>query len=151
MDFYVIISATDIEQTDGRMTMHRITSYKMIVAGLGLAVSLTGAASAAFAFEDEWRDRKLETPLGFDNLSDTERAIGGNRDELGRRIDISGPYGSSLATALGNSIAVEAGAGATVVINAQQINRGNQRATTIVEGQTIERMFQTEPAAGPKR
>ena len=126
-----------------------MVEIKKIAAAATIACCAVALGKVATAFEDDWRDRSLETPLGFNSLSDTERGFSGNRDELGRRIEISGPYGSTLATALGNSISVEAGAGATVVINAQQINKGNQRATTIVDGDYVQRMFQTEPAAGP--
>lgn len=128
--------------------MNRFSCVKIAIAGIALVSSIAGDAAG---FEDNWRERRLETPLGFDSVSDIDRGIAGNRDELGRRIEVSGPYGSSLASALGNSIAVEAGAGATVVINAMQINKGNQRATTIVDGDTVERMFQVEPSAGPSK
>lgn len=131
--------------------MKRLSTSKFALAAALTTVAFAAANGAAVAFEDDWRDRRLETPLGFNSLGDAEKGIRGNRDELGRKIEISGPYGSTLATALGNSISVEAGAGATVVINAQQINRGNQKATTIVEGEVLERIFQTEPAAGPAR
>ena len=128
--------------------MSCFVSIKTVITGLVLAGSLSGVAQS---FEDDWRERRLETPLGFENTSDIDRGVEGRRDSMGRRIEISGPYGSTLASALGNSIAVEAGAGATVVINAMQVNKGNQRATTIVEGEAIERMFQVQPAAGPAK
>lgn len=131
--------------------MKRLSSSRLALSGAIAVATLAAHIGSAVAFEDDWRDRRLETPLGFDSTGDVERGIRGNRDELGRKIEITGPYGSTLATALGNSISVEAGAGATVVINAQQINRGNQKATTIVDGDVLERMFQTEPAAGPAR
>lgn len=114
--------------------------------GLMLIGATFAMVSNAAGFEDDWRDRDLETPLGFESLSDIERAISGNRDELGRRIEVSGPYGSTLATSLGNSIAVEAGPGATVMINAMQVNTGNQQATTNVDGQTIQQINQSGSA-----
>ena len=127
----------------------RIVRSRLACAALVLAGSAVGA-SGALAFEDDWRDRDLETPLGYEDVAEMDRGMSGRRDELGRRIEITGPYGSTLASAIGNSIAVEAGPGATVVINAMQVNKGNQRATTEIDGETVQRMFQTEPAAGPR-
>ena len=41
-------------------------------------------------------------------------------------------YGSTLATAIGNQINVEAAVGSSVVINGNQINKGNQMAITVI-------------------
>ncbi|MEZ5931439.1 MAG: hypothetical protein R3F54_05730 [Alphaproteobacteria bacterium] len=85
------------------------------------------------AFQDDWRDRRLETPLGYETSSDSERAIGFRRDKDHRRVEVNTIYGSTLATALGNQINVEAAAGSSVVINANQINKGHQLAITVID------------------
>lgn len=85
------------------------------------------------AFQDDWRERRMETPIGFENSSDSERAIGFRRDEDHRRIEVNSIYGSTLATALGNQINVEAAVGSSVVINGNQINNGHQLAITVID------------------
>jgi hypothetical protein len=85
------------------------------------------------AFQDDWRERRMETPIGLENSSDGERAIGFRRDEDHRRIEVNSIYGSTLATALGNQINVEAAAGSSVVINGNQINNGHQLAITVID------------------
>ncbi len=84
------------------------------------------------AFEDEWRDRRMETPIGFENSGSGERAIGFTRDEDHRRIETNSIYGSTLATAIGNQINVDAAVGSSVVINGSQYNKGNQLAVTVI-------------------
>ena len=84
------------------------------------------------AFEDEWRERGFETPIGLEDTQDGERAIGFQRDANHSRVQVNSPYGSTLAEALGNQINVEAGVGSSVVINGSQINRGHQMAITVI-------------------
>ena len=84
------------------------------------------------AFEDDWRERRMETPIGFEDSSDYERAIGFARDENHSRVEVNSIYGSTLASAIGNQINVEAGAGSSVVINGDQINKGSQFAVTVI-------------------
>ena len=84
------------------------------------------------AFEDDWREQKMETPIGMEDTRDGERAIGFLRDRDHRRLDVNSLYGSSLSTALGNQINIEAGVGASVVVNAHQINKGHQQAITVL-------------------
>lgn len=86
----------------------------------------------AQAFKDEWRERRMETPIGMENASEGERAIGFRRDEDHRRIEVNSIYGSTLATAIGNQINVDAAVGSSVVINGNQINKGNQLAVTVI-------------------
>ena len=89
--------------------------------------------NSANAFEDDWRERRMETPIGFEDTNDFERAIGFERDADHRRLEVNSIYGSSLSTALGNQINIEAGAGSSVVVNANQINRGHQLAVTVID------------------
>lgn len=84
------------------------------------------------AFEDDWREHRLETPIGMEDTRDGERAIDFLRDDDLRRLDINSLYGSSLSTALGNQINIEAGVGASVIVNAHQINKGHQQAITVL-------------------
>lgn len=93
---------------------------------------LLNTTTVTQAFEDEWRDRRLETPIGMDSTSDGERAVSFRRDEDHRRIEVNSIYGSTLASAIGNQINVEAAVGSSVVINGNQINRGNQMAITVI-------------------
>jgi hypothetical protein len=105
---------------------HPICFY--LVAAFGAAVQV----QPALAFEDEWRERRLETPIGMDGTSSGERAIGFRRDSDHRRIETNTIYGSTLATAIGNQINVEAAVGSSVVINANQYNTGHQLAVTVI-------------------
>lgn len=107
---------------------HTLWPWSPIVATLVLLNTTT----IAQAFEDEWRDRKLETPIGMESTSDGERAVGFRRDSDHRRIETNSIYGSTLATAIGNQINVEAAVGSSVVINGNQINKGNQLAVTVI-------------------
>ena len=75
-----------------------------IVATLGLVAF----ASPTMAFEDEWRERRLETPMGMEDTGAGERAIGFRRDADHRRIETNSIYGLTLSSALGNQIDVEA-------------------------------------------
>lgn len=120
---------------------------------LGVAVVVAGLSVRAEAFQDDWRGRGLETPIGVDGGRMEEGPMPFLRDEMGRRVEVRAPYGTTLSTAIGNLINVQAGRGATVVINAMQINTGNQRATTTIDGSTADAMLKNvetvEPAAGP--
>ncbi|MGI9509769.1 MAG: hypothetical protein ACR2QJ_10535 [Geminicoccaceae bacterium] len=107
---------------------HALWPWSPIVATL----VLLNTATVSQAFEDEWRDRRLETPIGMETTSETERAIGFRRDADHRRIETNSIYGSTLATAIGNQINVEAAVGSSVVINGNQINKGNQMAITVI-------------------
>ena len=93
---------------------------------------LLNTIGTAQAFQDDWRDRRMETPIGMEDTRDGERAIGFRRDEDHRRIETNSIYGSTLATAIGNQINVEAAVGSSVVINGNQYNKGNQLAVTVI-------------------
>ncbi|MEM8949421.1 MAG: hypothetical protein AAGA21_17710 [Pseudomonadota bacterium] len=107
---------------------HALWPWSPIVATLVLLNTTT----VTQAFEDEWRDRRLETPIGMESTSESERAIGFRRDEDHRLIENNSIYGSTLASAIGNQINVEAAAGSSVVINGNQINKGSQMAITVI-------------------
>ncbi len=109
-------------------TPHALWPWSPIVATL-IVLNTTYPLQA---FEDDWRDRGFETPIGFENSSDVERAIGFQRDENFNRIEVNSIYGSTLASALGNQINVEAAAGSSVVINGNQINKGHQLAVAVI-------------------
>lgn len=107
---------------------HALWPWSPIVATL----VLLNTVAAAQAFQDEWREHRMETPIGMEDTSDGERAIGFQRDEDHRRIETNSIYGSTLATAIGNQINVEAAVGSSVVINGSQYNKGNQLAVTVI-------------------
>ncbi len=107
---------------------HALWPWSPIVATL----VLLNTVAAAQAFQDEWRDRRMETPIGMEDTGDGERAIGFRRDGDHRRIETNSIYGSTLATAIGNQINVEAAVGSSVVINGSQYNKGNQLAVTVI-------------------
>jgi len=107
---------------------HDLWPWSPIVATL----VLLNTVAPAQAFQDDWRERRMETPIGLENTGDGERAIGFRRDEDHRRIQTNSIYGSTLATAIGNQINVEAAVGSSVVINGSQYNKGNQLAITVI-------------------
>lgn len=108
-------------------------TLNMTLAAATFAASVL-AASSADAFSRERRDAALDRPLGFDRSDSVDSAIPFLRDEDGRKVQVRGLGGTSLATALGNAISVQAGANSTVVVNAQQINKGNITANTRLSG-----------------
>jgi hypothetical protein len=99
---------------------------------LALTFALASQIHPALAFDDEWRERRMETPIGMEDTREAERAIGFQRDADYRRIETNSIYGSTLSSALGNEINVEAAVGSSVVINANQVNRGSQMAVTVI-------------------
>lgn len=109
-------------------TPHALWPWSPIVATL-IVLNTTYPLQA---FEDDWRDGRYETPIGFENSSDFERAVSFQRDAEFSRVQVNSLYGSTLASAIGNQINVEAGAGSSVVINGDQINKGNQLAITVI-------------------
>ena len=116
-----------------------------------LSLFVITLSGAAMAFEDDWRARQLETPIGQTGGRMQEDAMPFLRDEHGRRVEIRAPYGTTLSSAIGNLINVEAEHGATVIINTMQINRGEQRAITTIDGASAEAWLNhVEPANGPE-
>jgi hypothetical protein len=109
-------------------TPHALWPWSPIVATL-IVLNTTYPLQA---FEDDWRDGRYETPIGFENNSDYERAVGFQRDANFNRVEVNSIYGSTLSSALGNQINVEAAAGSSVVINGNQINKGHQLAVTVI-------------------
>ena len=123
----------------------------MRVAAFVLFGLLSGVASVAHAFDDDWRSQGLETPIGVEEGRMQEDAMPFLRDAHGRRVEVRGAYGSTLSTAIGNLISVQAERGSTVIVNAMQVNRGEQRATTNIDGHQADAWLQNvEPAAGPE-
>ncbi|MCB2012570.1 MAG: hypothetical protein KDF64_18615 [Geminicoccaceae bacterium] len=120
--------------------------------GVGLVVCLVAGSTVAQGFGDDWRRQGLETPIGVDGGRMQEEAMPFLRDEQGRRIEVRAPYGTTLATSIGNLISVQAERGSTVMINTLQINRGNQQATVNLDGKSAETWLKNveavEPAAG---
>ena len=75
---------------------------------------------------------RLERPIGFADRRDPVRPIAGRRDAARNRVVIRG---GAAAAAIGNMVNVSVdGHGNTVVVNAEQRNSGDQRATLVLNG-----------------
>lgn len=96
---------------------------------LFLLCTLAAPAQAQF-LERSPLDR-LEQPIGFADRRDVVRPIAGRRDAARNRVVTRG----SAAAAVGNMLNVSVdGHGNTVVVNADQRNSGDQRATLVLNG-----------------
>ncbi|NBC94750.1 MAG: hypothetical protein GVY27_00165 [Deinococcus-Thermus bacterium] len=103
----------------------------MLLVRLALSCALAAPAHAQL-LERSPIDR-LERPIGFADRRDVVRPIAGRRDAARNRV-VS--RGSAAAAAVGNMVNVSVdGHGNTVVVNADQRNSGDQRATLVLNGQ----------------
>ncbi len=100
-------------------------SRKATIVLIGAAAMLGAASAAAFTREPVM---PFDKSIGHTQVDDIEGGIASRRDADGRRTEVRGPFGRPVATAIGNLINIEAGPNSTVVLNALQINRGNQTA-----------------------
>jgi hypothetical protein len=85
------------------------------------------AAPAAQAFTRE-RPMTMDAALGHNRVSDMETGVTPRRDENGVRKELRSTLGGPTNTAIGNLINIEAAPNSTVIVHANQINRGNQTA-----------------------
>lgn len=97
------------------------------VGGAALYVAVGIAPAGAFTLE---RHDNPDRPIGSERVGAFDRGIESRRDENGTRVQQNGPFGAS-SSAIGNLIQVTTGNNATVVLNAKQVNRGNQ---TVLNG-----------------
>lgn len=101
------------------------------LAGFALGLSLAGSAIAS---PMEINNSRFEVPLGMRVTSDMEGAVPSRRDDNFNRTVVQRPGGEFAATAIGNLVSVQMqGSNNTVIVNAQQINQGNQRASLGVQ------------------
>ncbi|MBT6312548.1 MAG: hypothetical protein HOJ21_05020 [Alphaproteobacteria bacterium] len=85
------------------------------------------AAPVAQAFTRE-RPMTMDAALGHDRVSEMETGVTPRRDENGVRKELRSSLRGSGNTAIGNLINIEAAPNSTIIVNATQINRGNQTA-----------------------
>lgn len=101
--------------------MVRKTSIIVLTA----AAALTAASANAFTRE---RPMGMDAALGHNRVSDMEAGVSPRRDENGVRQELRTRHGGPANTAIGNLISVTAAPNSTIIVHANQINRGNQIA-----------------------
>lgn len=102
----------------------------LTIAALAGALMLA-AAGTSEAFTRE-RSSNLDRGIGEQRSgSSVEQGARTSRDEKNSRVTQRTPFTSAGPTAIGNIIAVQTGHNATVILNAQQFNRGHQ---TVLNG-----------------
>jgi len=110
---------------------------KILGQGLALGGGIALAALAASGAAAGERINEFERPIDSGAHDFFERNIDDDRDDRLNRTQINMPGGpfSAAAIAIGNQIAVQIdGNGNTVVINAEQVNNGNQTAIVSLNG-----------------
>jgi hypothetical protein len=97
---------------------------------LGVLVACSWGHNPASAQTFEGNNNVFETPLGRNNVTEIDGIASSRRDENFNRLEIQRPGWEFSATSIGNLINVQQdGMNNTVIINAQQINKGSQRAS----------------------
>lgn len=98
-------------------------------------IALTAFSATVHAQTFESNPNGFETPLGMSDLSAIDSPATSTRDENFNRVEINRPSTGYSVTTVGNLINVEtSGRNNTVVINAEQINTGNQSSTVDSNG-----------------
>lgn len=98
---------------------------KQVVAGL----FLTGAASVCMAQTFESNMNSFETPLGMNSVTSIDTPVSSTRDTNFNRTVVNQPGSSFTVSSIGNLINVQTtGSNNTIVVNANQVNNGNQSA-----------------------
>jgi holdfast attachment protein HfaA len=96
---------------------------------LGILATFSGVHKSASAQTFEGNNNVFETPLGRNNVTEIDGIASSRRDQNFNRLEIQRPGWEFSATSIGNLINVQQdGMNNTVIINAQQINKGSQRA-----------------------
>ena len=93
---------------------------KKNVSVLGFGLMMTVFASSAFA-----ADFDLDRGIGYKKGHDIESGMN-NRESSPLSTGASRLGGSAIGSSIGNSIYIKTEAGSSVVLNATQINKGNQ-------------------------
>ena len=101
-----------------------MTRWATLMISTAMTVALA-APAAAFTREP---NMGFDRSLGHTQADEIESAISPRRDTNGVRQEVRSPFGQPVSTAIGNLISVEAGPQSTIILNALQINRGNQVA-----------------------
>lgn len=112
-----------------KVSIHPLPSKVKMALSLGLIAALTGVQSPALAQTFEGNNNAFESPLGRNNVTEIDGVATSRRDQNFNRLEIQRPGWEFSATSIGNLINVQQdGMNNTVIINAQQINKGSQRA-----------------------
>lgn len=94
---------------------------------IALAAAATLAATASHAFTRE-PPMDMDRAVGHSRVSEIEAGVSPRRDENGVRKELRSSIGGPVNTAIGNLINIEAAPNSTIIVHANQINRGNQIA-----------------------
>lgn len=92
---------------------------------VGATLVLAAGPAAAFTREPVL---SFDKSLGQSSVAGIENGINPRRDANGVRREVRGPFGRPVATAIGNLLTIEAAPHSTVIVNAIQVNHGNQFA-----------------------
>lgn len=92
-----------------------------------LAAASLLASPVAQAFTRE-KPMTMDAALGHSRVSEMETGVTPRRDENGVRKELRSTLGGPTNTAIGNLISIDAAPNSTVIVHANQINRGNQTA-----------------------
>lgn len=95
-----------------------------------LAALLTaGVASVCLAQTFESNMNSYETPLGMSSVTSIDTPVSSSRDANFNRTVVNQPGTSFSVSSIGNLVNVQTtGSNNTIVVNANQINNGNQSA-----------------------
>lgn len=100
------------------------------ILSLGVVAAFSWAHNPASAQTFEGNNNVFETPLGRNNVTEIDGFATSRRDSNFNRLEVQRPGWEFSATSIGNLINVQQdGMNNTVIINAQQINKGSQRAS----------------------
>jgi holdfast attachment protein HfaA len=105
------------------------TQHAMYVFMFGLAfAALMPAPANAQTFESN--ANTFETPMGMGSVTDIDSPTGVRRDQRFNLYEVQEPGWRFAVTSIGNLINVETnGSNNSIVINATQVNNGNQSAS----------------------
>lgn len=94
------------------------------------AIALLAAVPVAHSQSFETSSNGFEVPVGMSSLSDIDNPVSSIRDANFNRLDINTPNMGFAVTTVGNLVnVVTSGSNNTVVVNADQVNSGNQVTT----------------------
>lgn len=98
----------------------------MLKIAVGLsALLLSISYASAQTFESNMNG--FETPLGMNSVTSIDTPVSSSRDANFNRINVQKPGWSFSATTVGNLVNVQTnGNNNTIVVNANQVNKGNQ-------------------------
>ena len=109
--------------------IHSGTKLAASICALGL-ILFASMPSAAQAQTFESNSNTFETPMGMNSVTDIDSPSGVRRDQRFNLYEVQEPGWRFAVTSIGNLINVETnGSNNSIVINATQVNNGNQSAS----------------------